>query len=260
VLLDLKPQTGLPVRIETESCEFFFGSGLNVPLLRTRTLHELDSVWANQTDGADKLIYRYTAPLWLSHEAEVWEDAGIGYGIVFFTPGVYGGEYVKSSGQYHAILQGQSAATPEIYTVLVGEGHFMLQRATPPYEEVTDPVMVIAQEGETFVVPPDYGHLQINPTDGPLVFSYTVKNPLTSNYEPYRHLRGAMYYEMADTTERFVFNPRYNRRAPLRIVEASTLRQLPFLENIVDYAEIRRCLPKLGFLVRPQDFPPDAYL
>jgi glucose-6-phosphate isomerase len=259
MLLDLEPQTGLPVSVETESCEFLFGNGLNAPSLRTRTLHELDPVWANPVDGADRIVYRYTSPLWLSHEANIWEEAGIGYGIVFFTPGVYGGEYVKSSGQYHAIVQGQSAATPEIYTVLAGEGHFMLQRSRPPYEDVTDAVMVIAQEGETFVVPPDYGHLQINPTAGPLLFSYTVKNPLTSNYEPYRRLHGAMYYEMADARQRFVFNPRYKRRVPLRIIHAAKLQQLPFLEKVPDYAEIRRCLPKLGFLARPRGFPSGAY-
>ena len=260
MLIDLEPQAGLPLTINTDSYKFSFGDGLNVPSLRTRKLHELDSVWANTLECDDRVIYRYTSPLWLLEDATLWERAGIGYGIVFFPAGTYGGEYVKSSGQYHAILPGHSAATPEIYTVLVGQGHFLLQRSTPPYEDITDAVMVDVSAGETFVVPPDYGHLQINPTGGPLVFSYTVKNPLTSNYEPYRRFHGAMYYEMADASERFVFNPHYTRRLPLRIVKAAELQQLPFLGKKVDYAEIRRCLPKLGFVANPQDFPVDAYL
>jgi glucose-6-phosphate isomerase len=109
-------------------------------------------------------------------------------------------------------------------------------------------------------VPPDYGHLQINPTDGPLVFSYTVMNPLTSNYEPYRRRRGAMYYEMAAGEERFVFNTHYPRQAPLRVLQAARLGQVPFLRERADYTTILHCLPRLGFLTQPDEFPADAYL
>jgi len=262
LLLNLESQTGLPIRIDTESCDFLIGDGLNTPTFHTRALHELDPVWANDVEGDDKVIYRYTSPLWFLNDEDAWKQAGVGYGIVYFPPGVYGGEYVKSSGQYHAILPGQTMATPEIYTVLVGLGHFMLQRSTPPYEEITDAVLVEVHAGETFVVPPDYGHLQINPTDGPMVFSYTVMHPLISNYEPYRRFRGAIYYEMADGPDRFVFNPRYPRRLPLRVVHAARLRQLSVLglEGRLDYAGVRRSLPKLGFLTRPQEFPTEAHL
>jgi len=260
VLLDLEPQSGLPVRVDTETYEFLLDDSLNVPSFCTRTLHDLDQVWANKIEGSDRIIYRYTSPLWVSRDVESWRNAGVGYGIVFFPPGIYGGEYVKSSGQYHAILPGHTAATPEIYTVLVGKGDFMLQRSTPPYEDITDAVIVEVNAGETFVVPPDYGHLQINPTDGPLVFSYTVKNPLTSNYEPYSRFHGAMYYEMAGRPGQFVFNPRYPRRVPLRILQSAELRQVPFLADKADYASILRCLPKLDFLSAPEEFPSEAYL
>jgi len=175
---------------------------------------------------------------------------------VYIPPGVYGGEYVKSSGQYHAILPGHTMATPEIYTVLAGRGHFMLQRSTPPYDEVTDAVLVEADAGETFIVPPDYGHLQINPTDAPLAFSCTVMDPLTSDYEPYRRYRGAIYYEMAEGPERFAFNPRY----PQRVIKAASLRQAPLAGKRRTMGEIRRNLPDLGFLTRPQEFPAQAYL
>ena len=260
MLLDLESQTGLPVRIDTESCDFQIGKGLNAPTFRTRTVHELDPVWANGADGADRVIYRYSSPLWLLEDADVWRQAEVGYGIVYFPPGIYGDEYVKSSGQYHAILPGHTMATPEIYTVLAGRGHFMLQRATPPYDEVTDAVLVEVDAGETFVVPPDYGHLQINPADAPLAFSYTVMNPLTSNYEPYRRYRGAMYYEMAEGPERFAFNPRYPRRVPLRVIKAAMLRQVPLAGKKADYAAVRRSLPDLGFLTSPREFPSQAYL
>jgi len=260
MLLDLEPLSGLPVRIDPDSCEFLLGTELNKPSFCSRTLHELDPVWANRVDGEDRVIYRYTSPLWRAGDERTCKQTRVGYGIVYFPPGVFAGEYVKSSGQYHAIAPGQTMATPEIYTVLVGCGHFMLQRSAPPYREILDPVLVEVNAGETLVVPPDYGHLQINPSAGPLVFSYTVMHPLVSNYEPYRQRRGAIYYEMADGRERFVFNSRYPKRVPLRVLEASHLRQLSFLDGKPDYHVIRECLPRLGFLTCPEEFPADAWL
>lgn len=260
MFLDLEQACGLPVRLETDALQFLLEGRLNKPSFCTRTLHELDPVWAKRVEGEDRVIYRYTSPLWLAGDEEVWRQARVGYGIVFFPPGVFAGEYVKSSGQYHAIVPGQTMATPEVYTVLKGCGHFMLQRSTPPHEEILDAVLVEVNAGETFVVPPDYGHLQINPTDGPLVFSYAVMNPLTSNYEPYRQRRGAIYYEMAEGSERFVFNPRYPQRVPLRTLRAADLRQLAFFNAKVDYHLIRECLPRLGFLTRPEEFPEHAFL
>lgn len=260
MLLDLEPQCGLPVRIDTGAHEFLPGSGLNAPSFCTRTVHQLDPVWANRPECEDRLIYRYTSPLWLSGDEELWRKARVGFGIVYFPPGVFGGEYVKSSGQYHAIQPGQTQATPEIYTVLAGQGHFLLQRSAPPHENIEDPVLVEVNVGETFIVPPDYGHLQINPADGPLVFSYTVMSPLTSDYEPYRRRHGAMYYEMAEGPERFVFNKEYSGQAPLRILQAGRLRQLALLESRADYQWIRDHLPELSFLTDPDEFPADSHL
>ena len=136
----------------------------------------------------------------------------------------------------------------------------MLQRSKPPYEDITDAVLVEVNAGESFVVPPDYGHLQINPTDGPLVFSYCVADPLTSNYEPYRRFHGAMYYEMAGMADRFVFNMRYPRQLPLRVLKAASLRQLPFLGGKVEYSTVKRNLKDLRFLVSADEFPAQAGL
>jgi len=260
LIIDLKELSALPIKVDTAHCNFVFGSSLNTPSIVTRKSHDLETVWANDVQEEDRVIYRYTSGLWLPSDEALWKNAGFIYGIVFFLPGVFGGEYVKSSGQYHAITAGQRMAAPEIYTVLVGCGHFMLQRSVPPYGEILDAVLIEVNVGEMFVVPPDYGHLQINPTNGPLVFSYTVAYPLVSNYEPYRQRRGAMYYEMADGSERFVFNSHYPKRLPLRILKAAQLRQFPFLAGKADYRRIRACLPKLSFLNRPEEFPAEAYL
>jgi oxalate decarboxylase/phosphoglucose isomerase-like protein (cupin superfamily) len=150
--------------------------------------------------------------------------------------------------------------TPEIYTVLSGVGHFLLQQASPPFEKIEDAVLVEVRAGETFVVPPDYGHLQINPGPEPLVFSYAVMDGMKGRYDPFKARKGAIYYEMANGGGSHVFNTNYPERLPLRVLRAAYLCQLPELNGKVTYQAIRDRLSELPFLTDPTLFPESAAL
>jgi glucose-6-phosphate isomerase len=260
MIKNLQEASGLPVALNVDTCELILGRELNTPSYCTRMLHDLDAVWANRVEDENRVIYRYTSGLHLHADASVWSTANVIYGIVVFPPGVFGGECVKSSGQFHPPTPPSNMATPEIYTVLSGVGHFLLQKARPPYDRIEDVVVVEVQAGETFVVPPDYGHLQINPSPEPLVFSYAVMDGMKGQYDPFKARRGAVYYEMANVEDRYVFNPRYGARLPLRVVRAADLRQLPELNEKVTYQAIRDRLPELRFLTDPTVFPESARL
>ena len=151
MIKDLKEACGLPVSFDTESSELILGDGLRAPSYCVRNLHDLKAVWANPIEEDDQVIYRYTSALHLKEDAPVWKKANMAYGIVIFVPGTFSGEYVKSSGQYHPPVQPCNMGTPEIYTVLSGVGHFLLQKASPPFSKIEDAVMVEVQAGETFV-------------------------------------------------------------------------------------------------------------
>ena len=257
---NLKDSCGLPVSFDIDTCALILGKELNPTSYCVRMLHDLDPVWANPVENEQRMIYQYTGGLHLKGDETLWTAANVIYGIVIFTPGVFGGEFVKSSGQFHPPTAPSNMATPEIYTVLSGVGHFMLQKARPPYDAIEDVVLVEVHEGESFVVPPDYGHLQINPSPEPLVFSYAVMNGMKGQYEPFKARRGAMYYEMADKTNRYVFNSNYDIRLPLRVIRASDLQQFPQLGRDLTYQAIRDQLPKLGFLADPMKFPESGEL
>jgi glucose-6-phosphate isomerase, archaeal len=257
---NLQEACGLPVGFDLNTCELILGKELNTPSYCTRKLHDLDAVWANPVPDEDRVIYRYTSGLHLPGDAAVWAAANVIYGIVIFSPGVFGGEYVKSSGQYHPPIPPSNLATPEIYTVLSGVGHFLLQKASPPYDRIEDVVMVEVHAGESFVVPPDYGHLQINHSPEPLVFSYAVRDGMKGQYDAFKARQGAAYYMMAQGEARYRFNPRYGDTLPLRVLRAADLRQLPWLRGQVTYQAIRDRLPELVFLTDPTRFPAAAGL
>ena len=260
MIKDLQDACGLPVSFDTDSCELILGEALNEPSYRVRRLHDLKEVWAKPIEEEDQEIYRYTSALYFKEDAPVWVEANVAYGIVIFVPGTFSGEYVKSSGQFHPPVQPCNMGTPEIYTVLNGVGHFLLQKASPPFDKVEDAVLVEVQAGETFVVPPDYGHLQINPSNEPLVFSYAVMDGMSGCYDPFKERKGAMYYEMAMSDEPYVFNSNYTEDVPLRVLKASELCQLPELNERVTYQAIRDRLPELPFLTDPTVFPESAAL
>ena len=261
MIKDLQPACGLPVKFDTETCELLLGEELNEPTYCTRRMHDLDEVWANPVEGENRVIYRYTAGLHLPGDEKIWKDANVIFGIVIFPPGTFSGEYVKSSGQFHPPVPPTNQATPEVYTVLSGTGHFMLQKASynKGYEDTSDPVLVEVQAGESFVVPPDYGHLQINPTGEPLVFSYAVK-PMSGVYDPYKKRQGSAFYVMADPENRFVKNENYDADLKLRIVKAGDICQVPEVNDNVDYHLIRENLSKLPYLTDPTTFPESAAL
>jgi glucose-6-phosphate isomerase len=258
--LSLRKETGLPVEFDLDTATLILGEGLNWPNCSTKSVRDHDLVWAGPVSDEDCTMYYYTGGLWLAEDEAVWKEARVIYGIVVIPPGIFGAEYVKSSGQYHPICGANRQATPEIYSVIHGTGHFLLQKSSPPYDDIEDAVLVEVQAGETFVVPPDYGHLQINPTPEPLVFSYTVMDGMQGVYGPFRERRGAIYYEMAQGPERFVFNRRYPNEIPLRFVQASDICQLPILGSAWNYRTIRDQLPQLRFLTDPTRFPATAHL
>jgi glucose-6-phosphate isomerase len=258
--VDLRAACGLPVSFDSDTCELHLDAELNSPSYCTRKLHDLDAVWANPVRDEERVIYRYTAGLHLQGDAAVWTAANVIYGIVIFGPGVFAGEYVKSSGQYHPPTPPSNQATPEIYTVLSGVGHFLLQKASPPYTTIEDVVLVEVRAGESFVVPPDYGHLQINPGPEPLVFSYVVMDGMKGVYDPFKEKGGALYFEMANEQKRYVLNPRYGTQLPWRVIRAGDICQLPWLKTGVTYAGVRDRLPELKFLTDPTAFPKSAGL
>lgn len=260
MIKELREACGLPVAFDTDTSELILGQGLNAPSYCVRKLHDLDAVWAGTVKDEDRVIYRYTSALHLDGDGPAWTAANVAYGIVIFAPGVFGGEYVKSSGQYHPPTPPSNLATPEVYSVLSGTGLFLLQKAAPPYDRIEDVVLVEVREGETFIVPPDYGHLQINPAPEPLVFSYAVMDGMKGCYDPFKERQGAAYYVMSDAEDRYVFNARYGEQVPLRIVRAGEICQIPDLNEGVTYQAIRDRLQDLKFLTDPTVFPESASL
>jgi glucose-6-phosphate isomerase len=124
------------------------------------------------------------------------------------------GERVKTKGHYHP-ANPAGVGYPEIYEVLEGEAHYLLQSAA-----LDDIILITAKPGDLVIIPPGYGHITINPSPGEtLSMANIVSTAFESEYHEYEARHGAAYYELSDG--RLARNPSYSGAPPIRRTGAS---------------------------------------
>lgn len=138
------------------------------------------------------------------------------YDITIIMPGQINGECKKTSGHYHGWNETRRNTYAEVYEVIKGTALYILQKsdnfeATNPDEvKVDDVIFATVHEGETIIVPPNYGHNSINIGEGPLVFSNLAYVPCPVEYGPVKHFHGMGYYIKKEQNKTvYEANPKY---------------------------------------------------
>ncbi|MCX6771866.1 MAG: glucose-6-phosphate isomerase [Candidatus Micrarchaeota archaeon] len=151
------------------------------------------------------------------------------------------GERNKTLGHVHP-RSAKGAAWPEVYEVLSGEAHFLLQKVTQL--GVQDAVLLSAKKGECLLIPPGYGHVTINAGKRELVLGNLVSSDFDADYSQFLRMRGGCYYEMHDG--KLVRNRNYGEDFELRKLSASE-----FSSAFGTYAPFRKGL--LAAVKKPED-------
>ena len=162
------------------------------------------------------------------------------------------GERNKTFGHSHP--KSRSGTTyPEIYEVLQGNAHFLLQKVSQL--GVEDAVLLSAKNGDKLLIPPGYGHVTINAGKDELLLANLVCSQFSSDYSLFAHQRGACFYEMANG--KLVRNKNYGIDFELRKGEAmkfsasfgcfAPFAKTSLLQAASDYKNIE-------FLEKPETF------
>ena len=161
------------------------------------------------------------------------------------------GEKNKTLGHVHP-RSPKGTPWPEVYEVLSGEAHFLLQKVTQL--GVQDAVLLAAKKGECLLIPPGYGHVTINAGKRELVLGNLVSSDFDADYSQFLRLRGACYYEMHDG--KLVRNRNYGGDFELRKLGAPE-----FSSAFGTYAPFRKGLlqavknpANIEFLKKPEQF------
>jgi len=218
-----------------------------LPEPQVRTGREMEGVLAGgKCDPKIHFYYMYRN-LSANDKDKKWlESQKLRYDITVIPPLSICGEFVKTKGHYHPANE-YGTGYPEIYEVLDGDAHFLLQK-----RDLSDIICVCASQGEKIIIPPDYGHVTINPSPYRLTMANIVSTAFTSEYAEYERLAGAAYYEM--TGGRFIKNKHYAQVPELRLCSCPNIETGPVSQNVPLYEMVGK-ESILGFLNRPEDFP-----
>lgn len=183
---------------------------------------------------------------------QVQKFGSIRYDITKILPIDLSGECNKTFGHVHPKSPG-GAPWPEVYEVLSGEAHFLLQRVSGL--GVEDAVLLSARKGDCMMIPPGYGHVTINPGKKDLLLANLVSGSFEADYSMFAQRRGACFYEMKGG--KMVRNGNYGSGFELRRAKAAAFSSAfgcfaPFAKKSL--LEAAKKPESLAFLEKPETF------
>ncbi|MBN2250574.1 MAG: glucose-6-phosphate isomerase [Candidatus Altiarchaeota archaeon] len=217
----------------------------------TRRLGDMKDLFCDSgsiNDPLDTPLYFMYRDLSLGiKDKEAMARAGLRYDITIIPPKTLGKEYVKTAGHTHPKVPGTDLSYTELYEVLEGEAHYLLQKMEGM--TVTGVVLVEAGKGDKIVVPPNYGHVTINPSRKTLKMANIVSTNFTSSYGFYREKKGGAYFELTDG---FHKNRNYVNLPELTKTRAKKITGLGIEKSEEIYSLVRKDIKRLEFLNKPQ--------
>ncbi len=252
-MIDLSKFSGLPIKLDSETNKLTFPIQIKTEP-NVRYLKELKPVLYEETSLPDNLqIYYMYRDICKPENREIMTQENLRYDITVIPPLIIGKEFIKTLGHYHPLTENSSLTYPEIYEVLNGTAHFLLQMVeNVRIEEAT---LIEAKSGERIIIPPNYGHITINPSKETLVMSNFVGRNFSSIYEPIIEMRGGVYYELLiEGKIEWLQNIRYKHSKPLGRERLVSMKELNLREEEPLYKRFETNPNSFDFLVHPNRF------
>ena len=225
--------------------------------IRIRHISDLADVWMNAGLKGDQIVYTTYMHLIRTEDEQLFDENQLEHGIVVMPPGIYSGEYAKLYGHFHPPLPDNPNTSSELHSILYGRGNFLLQESFPPYDHITDVVLIEARTGDKFIIPPNYGHIAINPSNDFLIYDGFLPSHLEANYEPYQRFRGGAYYDVTDKNNipGYQLNPNYTHLPTLRRISAKDIKNMDIINSYTScYEAVINHFEYFDFINKPQLF------
>lgn len=206
-----------------------------------------DRKWLSGVDDFE-LYYMYRDLTLSRNDARIVKEYGLRYDITIIPPRMLGCEFIKTAGHYHPCVPGKEITYPEVYEVLSGEAHYIMQR--PDNDSIKDVIMVKAQQGDKVIIPPGYGHLTVNASNKVLKMANWVAREFDSIYSPIKEKCGGAYYILQHG---IVKNQKYIKIPELRLSRPTNIKEIGFVKKEEIYGLVGD-IGKLKFLIEPHEY------
>lgn len=209
--------SGLPLYIDEENHVMALSALLKYDGFGRKAVEKMQGLLANEENlPLDEMFYDVYRGIAFPKDEELLNKDNYRYDITIIMPGQINGECKKTSGHYHGWNPQKTNTYAEVYEVIKGTALYILQKSdnfdaeNPADVRVDDLIFATVHEGETILIPPNYGHCSVNIGEGPLVFSNLAYVPCPVHYEPVKHFHGMSFYVMKKDNEiRLEANGRY---------------------------------------------------
>ncbi len=249
-MIDLSNLAGLPVTLDAGGY-LKFGQSVIAPSPEARKRSDITEVLLYPEQSGPDILYHMYRATGLETDRIAMMNAGLRYDITVIHPGKIGSEYVKTLGHYHPMAPGQLYSYPEVYQVLHGKAHFLMQKGGDVSGEVEDFVVADFEEGDILLIPPFYGHVTVNPESQPLVMSNWIAREFSSVYEPVRARKGMAYYNVEYKNQSiFMPNDSYGKHPRPRLQKPGNLPEFGLYRGKSIYKSWQEGAD-LNFLVKP---------
>ena len=255
-MIDISPECGLPIQLDNINHKLILDESLMGGESDVRKLEELQPVLYQKNFQGPKELYTLFNDVGLPEARKLLSQHGLRYDVGIIPPLKIGREYIKTMGHYHCKCSETSISYAEVYEIVYGIAHFILQKQDKKNDKViTDIMWVEAEKGDRLIMPPDYAHVTINPCPEVLVVSNLAAISCRHSYSKIVQMGGLAYFNIEEENSPiFVRNPRYEKVPPLRKVSLKKLKDFGISPDRPIYSSALNEPQEFRFIATPQDF------
>ncbi len=256
-MISLEKQSGLPLAFDRErKHKLIFKEGITAVEPDIRTRDQMDEVLFEPDEEGPRELYYMFRGVALEEDRERLSESGLRYDITFIRPGSIGREHLKTAGHYHPEKPGTHLTYPEVYEVIYGRAHYLLQKPREGnFGDMESVILIAAKPGDKVLIPPGFGHITINPGEDPLIMSNFVEKSFSSVYEPIRERGGGAYFELkGEEGTEFMGNSSYEHLPPLRRCPVVSSTRLNLHRGLPLYSVFQEDPTFFSYLVYPEKF------
>jgi len=241
--INLKKISGLPIKLNKN--KLGFGNGMKKIVPEARTRERMLSVLKNPKAKSPKEFYYMYRDVAMEKDRKKIRANNLRYDITVLPAFKIGDEPNKTFGHYHPKAPKTSTRWPEIYEILHGHAHYLLQNGK-------EFLVFDAKPGDKCLMLPGFAHVTVNPSSTEtLVMANWVCPDFKSNYRLIENFRGAQWYE---TTDGFIPNMHYKGIPPVQLITSKSFPELGFANDRPMYPDAIKQPKKFQWLVKPQKY------
>jgi glucose-6-phosphate isomerase len=254
--------SGLPLYINEADNVLAMSAPLLYNGYGTKNAGQMRGLLADEANlDENEVCYDVYRGLRLPDDKALLDSHDVRYDITVIMGGLINGECKKTAGHYHGYNPEHTHSYAEVYEVIKGTVLFVLQRAdnfdgNPGDLKVDDIIFAVVKEGESIVIPPNYGHCSYNiSVSGPGIFGSFAYVPCTIAYDPVKHYHGMGYYiKKAEGDTDAVPNGRYKNLPAPKFARVRENPKLGIQFGLPVYNSFKRNPDAFAFLEKPAQY------